>query len=187
MVRNPKVQVHLEATNRRVDLVAERVDVAIRVRPLPLEDSDLVVRRLADRGVCFAASPSLVAHMGMPGAPADLANWPSLGWGTPQQTHRWDVFGPTGAQATLIHPPRYIPTDMIALRNAALGGVGVLWMPQLLMRDELADGSLVRLLPEWRSRREVIHAVYPSRRGLLPSVRALVDYLAERYAQLVED
>lgn len=187
MVLHPKVHVHLEASNRRVDLVAEGIDVAIRVRPLPLEDSDLVVRPLADRGICLVASPALLARLGTPTAPAQLAHWPSLGWGTPQQTHSWELYGPDGAQATLIHQPRFITTDMIALRNAAVAGVGVLAMPPLMMRDQLADGSLVRVLPAWQPRREVIHAVYPSRRGLLPSVRALVDYLAECYAALLAD
>ena len=66
MLRYPGVQIQLEATNRRVDLVAEGIDVAIRVRPRPIEDSDLVMRVLADRGHCLVASPTLVAAMGKP-------------------------------------------------------------------------------------------------------------------------
>jgi len=187
MATHPKVQVHLEATNRRVDLVAEGVDIALRARPLPLEDSDLIIRTLADRGICLTASPALIEKMGMPTAPAELSAWPSLTIGSPQQTHSWNLFGPNGAHATVMHRPRFITTDMIALRNAAMAGVGVVQLPILMVRDQLADGSLVRLLPEWEPRREVIHAVYPSRRGLLPSVRALIDFLAARYAALLED
>lgn len=187
MAANPKVQVQLEASNRRVDLVAEGIDVAIRVRPLPLEDSELIVRQLADRAICLAASPALVERMGMPSAPAALTGWPSLGLGQPQQTHSWELFGPGGAQATVFHQPRFITTDMIALRNAAVAGVGVVQLPLLMVKEQLATGALVRLLPDWAPRREVIHAVYPSRRGMLPSVRALLDYLAERYAAISEE
>lgn len=55
------------------------------------------------------------------------------------------------------------------------------------MRDQLSDGSLVWLLLDWAPRREIIHAVFPSRRRLLPSVRTLIDFLAQRFAFLEED
>ncbi|RJG01305.1 LysR family transcriptional regulator [Noviherbaspirillum sedimenti] len=187
MVRYPQITLHLEATNRRVDVVSEAVDVAIRVRPPPLQDSDLVMRVLADRGQCLIASPALIQQRGFPVAPADLNGWPSLGLEMPQQPHSWTLFGPDDAQATVHHAPRFVTTDMIALRNAALAGVGVAQLPLLMVRDHLADSSLVRIVPEWAPRREIIHAVFPSRRGLLPSVRMLIDYLALRFGELNED
>lgn len=73
---------------------------------------------------------------------------------------------------------------MTALYRAALAGVGVVQLPSLMLGDSLASNKLVQVLPEWQPRREVIHAVYPSRRGLLPSVRALLDFLAKRYAAI---
>jgi DNA-binding transcriptional LysR family regulator len=76
---------------------------------------------------------------------------------------------------------------MIALRNAAVAGVGVCQLPVMMVRDQLTDGSLVRLLPDWAPRREILHAVFPSRRGLLPGVRMLIDYLAERFEKMEED
>jgi DNA-binding transcriptional LysR family regulator len=80
-----------------------------------------------------------------------------------------------------------VTTDMIALRDAAVAGVGVVQLPAVKARDQLAAGSLVRLVPDWAPRREIIHAVFPSRRGLLPSVRALIDFLAQRFEVLHED
>jgi DNA-binding transcriptional LysR family regulator len=76
---------------------------------------------------------------------------------------------------------------MIALRNAAVAGVGVVQLPVVMAQDELAAGLLVRLVPDWAPSREIVHAVFPSRRGLLPSVRALIDFLAERFDILHED
>lgn len=187
MALYPKVSVYLEATNRRVDVIGEAVDVAIRVRPPPLEDSDLVMRVLADREQCLVASPALVRRLGPPVTPADLKGWPSLGLGTGQQTHAWALHGPNGALVTLQHVPRFVTTDMIALRNAALADVGVVQLPVLMVREQLAAGALARLLPEWAPPRELIHAVFPSRRGLLPSVRTLIDHLAQRYAAFDED
>jgi DNA-binding transcriptional LysR family regulator len=187
MALYPQVTVHLEATNRRVDLVSEALDIAIRVRPPPLQDSDLVMRILADRGQCLIASPAFIQKQGFPVSPADLSGMPSLGVGSPQESYSWMLFGPEGAQASVNHHPRFVTTDMIALRNAALASIGIVQLPLLMVSKDLAGGALVRLVPEWMPRREIIHAVFPSRRGLLPSVRMLIDYLAQRFAELDED
>jgi DNA-binding transcriptional LysR family regulator len=76
---------------------------------------------------------------------------------------------------------------MIALRDAAVAGVGVVQLPVFMARAQLAAGLLIRLVPDWAPRREIIHAVFPSRRGLLPSVRTLIDFLAQRFEMLHED
>lgn len=187
MARYPQVTVQLEETNRQVDVVNESVDLAIRVRPGPLDDSELVMRKLADRGMCLVASPALVARFGLPSSPADLAPWPSLALSRVQQTYRWILFGPQDQEAILHHKPRFITTDMIALRSAAMAGVGIVQLPMMMLKEQFADGSLVHLLPQWRTRREIIHAVYPSRRGQLPAVRALIDFLVESYTGFVEE
>lgn len=187
MVRYPALTVHLEATNRRVDVVGEGIDVAIRVRPRPFEDSDLVLRVLSDRGQCLVASPALIDQHGLPESPSDLAHLPSLARGTPEQSFEWVLFGPDEDEVVEAYQPRLITTDMLALQHAAQAGVGIVQLPLLMVQDDLRDGTLVRLLPDWKPRREVIHAVFPSRRGLLPSVRLLIDHLAERYVSLDED
>ncbi|MFZ3389391.1 LysR family transcriptional regulator [Buttiauxella gaviniae] len=187
MALYPQVTVQLEETNRQVDVLNENVDLAVRVRPLPLDDSDLVMRKLADRGMCLVASPELVERFTTPASPADLQHWPSLALSKPQQIYRWCLFGPDNQEVTLHHKPRFVTTDMDALRAAALAGVGLVQLPILMVNKQLADGSLVRLLPEWRARREVIHLVFPSRRGQLPAVRALIDFLVESYAGFEEE
>ena len=187
MARYPGVQIQLEATNRRVDLVAEGVDVAIRVRPRPFDDSDLVMRVLADRGHCLVTSPRLVATMGKPLSPDELSRWPGLSTSAGKHVHRWSLNGPNGAKAEVHFTPRLITSDMLALREAAVAGIGVVQLPILMAKDQLADGSLVRVLDEWEPKREVIHAVFPSRRGLLPAVRALVDFLSDEYALMIEE
>ncbi len=187
MMRFPGVQIQLEATNRRVDLVAEGVDVAIRVRPRPFDDSDLVMRVLADRGHCLVASPTLVAALGKPQTPDELSRWPGLSLSAGKHIHKWQLSGPDKAKAEVHFTPRLITNDMLALREAAVAGVGVVQLPVLMAREQLAAGTLLRVLDEWEPKREVIHAVFPSRRGLLPAVRALVDFLSDEYAQMVEE
>ena len=186
MVKYPKVTIHLEATNRRIDLVAEGVDVAIRVRPAPIEDSELILKILSERSLILIASPALVEKYGVVNHPSELTDWPSLGLGAPQHHYHWQLFGKHGESASVVHHPRYVTTDMIALRKAAVAGVGVVQLPSLLVPEELAAGSLVHILPEWQPNKDIIHLVYPSRRGLLPSVRALVDYLADYYQSFDE-
>lgn len=186
MTANPSVELHLEATDRRVDVVGEGIDVALRVRPPPLEDSDLVMRTLAERRQCLLASPRLVESLDQPGVPADLARYPSLHLGVPQQQHIWQLIGP-GGEARIEHQPRYITRDMNALRVAATAGVGIVQLPVMMVRDELDRGELIHLLPGWAPRSEIIHAVFPSRRGLLPSVRSLVDFLAARFREIDEE
>ena len=186
MTKYPRVVLHLDATNRRVDVVAEAVDVAIRVRPPPLEDSDLVLRVLADRGQCLVASPGLLQQFGTPRVPADLTNLPSLDLGAPQDDHAWHLMGPDDAQATIQHQPRFVTGDLFALRTAAAAGVGVVQLPTMLIEHEFSSGQLVRLLPDWAPRPEIVHAVFASRRGLLPSVRALIEYLVDQFQTLQE-
>ncbi|PSJ43802.1 LysR family transcriptional regulator [Zobellella endophytica] len=183
----PQVSVHLEATNRRVDPVGEAIDVAIRVRPPPIENSDLVLRTFSDRAQCLLASPGLLARCGTPALPEELTTLPSLALSDPRELYAWELFGPDDAQVQLHHQPRLVTTDMMVLRTAALAGVGVVQLPVMMVSDHLASGALVRLLPRWQPRREIIHAVFPSRRGQLPSVRALLDHLARRFAELDED
>lgn len=187
MVQYPLVQIHLEETNRRVDVVAEGIDVAIRVRPPPLENSDLIMRVFAERGQCLTASPALLQRTGMPDVPADLAGLPSLGLGLPQSEHVWNLLGPDGAHVAIHHQPRLITRGMLALRAAAVAGVGIVQLPTMLLRGQFERGELVAVLPQWAPRREIIHAVFASRRGQLPSVRALIDFLVDHFAVLADD
>lgn len=187
MSRYPRVVVHLEATNRRVDPIDEAIDLAIRVRPPPLEDSELVMRVLAERSQCIVGSPVLLKQQGIAKHPGDLIHWPSLGMGPPRQEHSWTLSGPEGEQIAIRHTPRLVTSDMIALRSAAVAGIGIVQLPTMMVREQLAQGQLVRILPEWAPRREIVHVVFPSRRGVLPSVRVLIDYLAQRFAALNDD
>lgn len=187
LVKYPRVELHLEETNRRVDVIGEGIDLAVRVRPPPLEDSGLVLRVLSDRGQCLVASPSLLERLGRPAGPADLGRFPSMDLGQPQPEHLWRLCGPGEATAEVRHHPRYVTRAMLALRTAAVAGVGVVQLPRMMMTEQLARGELVSVLPDWEPRREIIHVVFPSRRGQLPAVRVLIDHLVERFERLNED
>lgn len=182
----PHVTIHVKALNRSVDVIAEGYDFAVRVRPQPLQDSDLVLKVLGTRTQCLVASPALLERHGTPSVPADLTRLPSLAPGPTEDDHEWRLEGPNGAQASIRHTPRLISDDMIALRRAAIAGVGVVHLPLMMVTDEIGHGTLTKLIPEWAPRPELIHAVLPSKRYLLPSVRALIDFLADRFQRLDE-
>lgn len=177
MAEYPKVHIHLEATNRRVDVLGEGLDLALRVRFPPLEDSGLVMRVLSDSPQRLVASSAFLKCRTPPVSPADLAALPSLDWG-PARDHVWQLVGPEGAQAQVRHRPRYITDDMSALRMAARNGIGVAQLPCMVVEQDLQNGALVDVMPGWEPKGGIVHAVFPSRRGLLPAVRLMIDYLA---------
>lgn len=184
MAACPKVEVQLVSTNRQVDVIREGFDFALRVRFPPLGESDLVMKQLAESRQCLVAAPALLEGFDLPLKPADLAALPSLSWNSPLTPHEWHFAGPDGAAATVRHSPRLVTEDMVALRAAALKGIGIAQFPSMVVRQDLAAGRLVQVVPDWVPRAGIIHAIYPSRRGLLPSVRALLDYLKDEYIKL---
>jgi len=179
LAKCPQVSVQLQALNRPVDVIAEGFDFALRVRPLPLADSELVLKALGMRSQCLVASPTLLERVGLPAVPADLVKFPSLD--LERAEHAWHLLGPDEASASIRHVPRLVSDDMLALRHAAVAGVGVAHLPLMMVADELRQGRLVKLMPEWAPRPELIHAVLPSNRQLRPAVRALIDFLAEEF------
>jgi DNA-binding transcriptional LysR family regulator len=184
MAAHPRVAVHLESTSRRVDVIGEGLDLAIRVRFPPLEESDLVMRTLAPSTQRLVASPGLLAGFSRPFVAADLASLPSVDFAPPRREHQWHLEGPEDAAVILTHHPRLITDDMIQMRLAALAGIGVVQLPTMMVDKDLAAGTLVDVLPEWRPRSGIVHAVFASRRGLLPAVRGLIDHLANEFAHL---
>jgi DNA-binding transcriptional LysR family regulator len=184
MEQCPKVDVLLESTNRQVDVIREGFDLAIRVRFPPLEDSDLVIRKLADSPQRLVASPSMVTAFARPLVPADLSALPSLAWDPAKLEHEWRLDGPAGAMSIIRHRPRFATEDMVALRLAALRGVGVCQFPTFVVEEDVRTGRLIDLLPDWSPKPGIIHAAFPSRRGLLPSVRTLLGFLADAYIEL---
>jgi DNA-binding transcriptional LysR family regulator len=107
---------------------------------------------------------------------------PTLSMGTVGKEHSWHFVNADSKPAELTHTPCLSTDDLFTLRQAALRGVGVACLPALVVADDLSGGALVRLLPSLSSRSGVVHAVFPSRRGMVPAVRTLLDFLSEGFA-----
>ncbi len=184
MAANPGVTIHLESTSRRIDVVGEGMDVAIRVRFPPLDESDLIMKVLGDSTQRLVASPDLVKTIPGRITLADISGLPSLDLGPIHREHVWNLTGPDGATARVPHQPRLVTDDIAQLRFAALHSIGIVQLPTMVIGADITAGDLIDVLPDWAPRSGIVHAVFPSRRGLLPSVRSLIDHLADEYARI---
>jgi DNA-binding transcriptional LysR family regulator len=179
LAKHPRVRIALDATNRRVDVVDEGLDIAMRVRKPPLEDSDLAMRAFGPDEVILVASPELIAAHGEPRTLEDIARMPTLSMASADERSTWRFLGADGEPVELTHSPRLCTDDLFTLRRAALQGIGAALVPRLLVANDLESGALIRLLPSLKAHVGIVHAVFPSRRGMVPAVRALLDLLSE--------
>ncbi|WP_430389717.1 LysR substrate-binding domain-containing protein [Dyella sp. 20L07] len=185
LAQNPKMQVRLQATDRRVDVIGEGFDVAIRVRSKLDTDATLVMRTFGQSRVLPVASPELLKRYGHPKLPSDLSNLPALSMSEHEGAQSWELLDAQGERVVVDIKPRLICGDFAALLECAKRGVGVTLLPEFVCGPAVARGELEVVLPEWSVPQGTMHFVYPSRRGLLPGVRAFVDFLAENLPDTV--
>ncbi|WP_343730380.1 LysR family transcriptional regulator [Duganella sp.] len=183
---HPEVRLELELTNRRVDVIGEGVDVAMRVRTA-LDDSDLVVRTLGVSDQILVASPDFIAAHG-PFAGIDaLQGTRGLGaGGRGGEAPRWRLTAPDDQIADIDYVPVLVTDDVELMTMAAIGGAGIALVPFNACRQAIAQGRLQQLFPEYRATAHQLHAVYASRRGLLPAVRAFIEFLAAELPQTMQ-
>jgi DNA-binding transcriptional LysR family regulator len=180
----PDVRVAMAVSNRRVDLIEDGFDLALRVRERLDTDAALVMRRLGTSRRIFVASPGhLAARAPITDLPT-LGDGPLLSIGEDIQEERWTLVS-KGGETELTIQPRLASSDFRVLLDAAVAGVGVALLPQSVCWAALAEGHLVRVLPQWHSRDSIVHLVFTTRRGLLPATRALINVLSEKLPKLL--
>lgn len=175
--QNPGMSVQVIVGERDLNLIDERIDVAIRVGSL--SDSSLVVRKLAQMDGWMLASPEYLDRHGAPAHPRELARHSNLVYKHHQEAITLP-FSNGREQFDVTLPSRCAANSVELVRQATLGGLGVGFLPPMLVHDDVAAGRLVRLLPDWTTVSLPMYAVYPSRRHLAQKVRAFVDLLAAR-------
>ena len=180
LAKYPAVRLHMHVSNRRVDVVREGLDVALRVRTQPSGEDGLVMRAFGRSNQFLVASPGYLARSGAPGSPQELRERATLDYGGEPDPGPWELVGANGESVRAEHTPRVLCHDFTVLRAAALAGLGIAQLPESVVREDLQSGALARVLPEWKTPEGIVHAVFPSRRGLLPAVRVFIDFLAER-------
>jgi DNA-binding transcriptional LysR family regulator len=179
LMRHPKLRVQVIVTNRRVDLIEEGVDIAVRVREKLDTDADLQVKIIGRANTKLVASPAFLDAHGRPADPSEIAAYPTLSQTERPGLDRWTLVDDAGAEAVVVHEPRLSGSEFAILREAAIAGAGIAFLAEYSCREPLADGRLERVLPAWGGREGILHLVFTSRRGLLPGVRAMIDFLAQ--------
>jgi DNA-binding transcriptional LysR family regulator len=177
--RHPQVHLDLTLSDRTVDLVEEGYDVAIRIAALP--DSTLVSKRLASTRIVLCASPRYLEASGVPKHPSELARHSVIAYRYWSTGDEWQFDGPTGRVSVRTRPVVH-SNNGDTCRAMALEHRGVILQPTFLVGRELADGTLVELMPEYRSLELDIYALYPTRKHVSPKVRALIEFLGQRFA-----
>jgi len=187
----PRVRLQMLVSNRRFDLPGEHIDVALRVRPEPDMDPQWVTRPLARLRKLVVAAPAYLEARGRPQRPEDLLGHDTLSLGEQDGLQAWQ-FHPVAAdrEAPLAAvrvdvQPRLLCSEFQVLLHAALAGRGIVGLPEAVCGPAICDGRLEVVLPQWQATEVVMHLVYTARRGLLPAVRVLIDFLVERLPQMV--
>ncbi|TGU99814.1 LysR family transcriptional regulator [Mesorhizobium sp. M00.F.Ca.ET.151.01.1.1] len=174
---HPAVRLELDLTNRRVDPIGEGYDVALRVRSA-IEDSQLMIRRLGISEQWLVAGPEYVSSHGPFDAPKSMHLQKGLGpAGVRGERNLWHLTTPDGRATDIEYVPALATDDIHMLGQAALAGMGIAQLPRNLCGDAVRKGRLVRLLPDHALPAHELHAIFPSRRGLVPAVRAFLDFL----------
>src|SRR6478609_1047297 len=177
--RHPHVRVDMQVDNRVVDLVNEGIDVALRVRPTLDDSGSLVVKNLGITYGVLVACPELLKKHGGIASPDDLHKLPTVAMSAADGRASWKLLGPGGKFYELQHRPVYTANDLMTLQFAVLQGTGMCILPDYMCAEERKDGRLVEVLKDWAPPPAFVHAVFPSRRGLVPAVRRFLDFLGD--------
>lgn len=180
--RYPELTLEVDFTNQFINLIEERVDVAIRVASLT--DSTFIARKLARCQMVIAASPEYLAQHGTPRRPDCLINHRmiSYSYGERPTEFRYQI----GSDKPKVSPivPVFRGNNSEMLRQMALGGLGILCVPSFIVGPDIRAGRLVRLMPEVEPQpTRNIYALYPQNRYLSAKVRLFIDFVAEAFAK----
>lgn len=174
---NPGVQIVLDYDDQLADLGRSGFDVALRIGWL--KDSSLMARRLCEDPHALVASPDYLAVHDPIATPADLAGHEAIGYLNARLTEIW----PFGAEVTPPRQGRITANNGDAMRDLAIGGLGLALLPMFIVHDALRDGRLVRLLPDLPQRALPVSVVWPPIRPMPHKTRAFIDHIANAFAE----
>ena len=177
---HPKVEFDLDLNDRRVDLINDNFDLALRIGHL--QDSSLIARRLFHSRTVIAASPHYLGKHGEPASPEDLQDHKCLVYSNLADPNKWSYRDKNGKQKVLKVKSAMRASSGDFLCNAAALGAGLVMQPMFIASQSIRSGHLVPILTEYDWPRSPAYAVYPPTRHLSFRVRAFIDFLVERFA-----
>lgn len=178
--RYPQVTVDLQVDNRAINLVEQRIDLAIRITNA-LEPNQ-IARKLGECRSMLCAAPGYLAEHGAPSAPQDLARHNCLAYSYFGKSE-WELAHAADGVIAVAVGGSLTSNESMALLAAAGQGAGIAMQPRFVAQPEVAAGRLVEVLPAWQPQALGIHAIYTSRQHMPPALRALLDYLADWFTK----
>ena len=179
----PEIKVQLIVSNRRVDIINEGIDVALRVRSNLDDDPNLVLRKFENIEQHLFASQAYLNEFGDLKQPEDLSDHQILSMSDEHLDQYIVVHDNKKQQKKIKVNPVVMGSDLMMLAQLARQNCGIVLLPDSIVQDYVQSGELVRVLPDWKAPHGISHVVYPSRRGLLPAVRVFIDYLVEQLSK----
>lgn len=177
---HPKIELDISLNDRQVDLVEEGFDAAVRIARM--ESSSLIGRRLAGTRMCLCASPGYLARHPAIVDLADLEQHNVIAYTHFSSGNEWHFTGPAGSESVRTRSTvRCNNGD--TCRSITVAGGGISLQPSFMVSDDLRSGVLVEVLPQYQSVELGVYIVYPTRKHLSPKVRALINFLVERFAR----
>jgi DNA-binding transcriptional LysR family regulator len=173
--QHPQLTLELDLDDRRVDMIREGFDLALRGGPA-LEDSSLIARKVTSIDYVLCASPEYLRRRGIPGSPGALRDHELVRFSVPERDGSWN-FEQSGTRLAVPLQARYHVNSSLAVRDAVKSGFGIGRIPKLYIRDELRAGTLVEVMSDWSTGTLDIFAVYPSRRYVPPKTIAFIDFV----------
>ena len=175
----PEIKVQLLVSNRRVDVINEGIDIALRVRSNLDDDPSLILRKFELIEQHLFASQAYLNEFGELKQPEDLTKHHILSMVDEHLDQQITVHDNQNHQKKIKVNPVVMGSDLMMLAQLARQNCGIALLPDSIAQDYIKTGELVRVLPDWKAPHGIFHAVYPSRRGQLPAVRVFIDYLVE--------
>lgn len=179
----PEIKVQLIVSNRRVDVINEGIDIALRVRSNLDEDPSLIIRKFENIEQHLFASQAYLNEFGELKQPDDLSQHQILSMADEHLDQHIVVHDEKNNQKKIKVNPMVMGSDLMMLAQLTRQNCGIALLPDTIVQDYVQSGELVRVLPNWKAPHGIFHAVYPSRRGLLPAVRVFIDYLVEQLSK----
>lgn len=182
----PKVDISLELTSRRVDVLHDDIDIAIRTSFEPNQDSSLIVRDVIRTEHCLVAAPELlqgqiIQHY------SDLQHYPSVALGIQKHQYYWHLCHVERDETVDVpYQPRVKSNDLAGVYYAVRDGLGIADLPYLTVQADIEKGRLIHLLPEWKSNRGTVQLVYASRKGQRLVVEKLIETLMQGLRELAK-
>ena len=176
----PEVRVQMMVSNRRVDVLNEGIDLALRVRSKLDNDPNLVLRQFEAIEQRLFASQAYLNEFGHLATPEQLTEHRIISMAEEHLDQHFLLSGPDHQQKKIKVNPVIMGSNLLMLAELANQNCGIALLPDSIAQGFIKTGQLVKVLPEWTAPHGIFHAVYPSRRGLLPAVRVFIDYLVEQ-------